>query len=88
MTITKADIVGNLCRKCNVSKDDSAYFVNHFFERLKETLEKGEAVKIFGFGNFSVHEKTPRPGRNPRTGEEVTISQRKVVTFKMSNSKS
>ena len=57
-------------------------------ERLKETLEKGEAVKIFGFGNFSVHEKTPRPGRNPRTGEEVTISQRRVVTFKMSNSKS
>jgi integration host factor subunit alpha len=87
MTVTKANIVSDLCRKCNVSKNEAAYLVELFLECIKDTLQAGEPVKIFGFGNFSVHEKNPRPGRNPRTGEEVTISRRKVVTFKMNHSK-
>ena len=53
-----------------------------FFEQIKKSLEEGNDIKLSGFGNFNLRDKAPRPGRNPKTGEEVTISSRRVVTFK------
>lgn len=85
MSVTKADIVSHLEDECNIPHLNSTGFVESFFEEMKKVLEKGESLKISGFGTFSVHNKTPRPGRNPKTGEEVEIAERTVVTFKMGN---
>ena len=82
MSVTKAEIVSYVRSSCNIRKSDASQLVNCFFEQLKSVLEAGEQVKISGFGSFTVHEKKPRPGRNPRTGEEVEITGRRVVTFK------
>ena len=84
-TTTKADIADALYEKLGgFSKRESADIVDQTFEILKETLSSGEKVKISGFGNFVVRYKKPRVGRNPLTGEEITISARHVATFKAS----
>ncbi|MBF0491361.1 MAG: integration host factor subunit alpha [Deltaproteobacteria bacterium] len=82
--MTKADIVEAIYEKIGFSKKESADIVELVFDGMKETLEKGEKIKISGFGNFVVRAKRPRVGRNPQTGEEIEISARKVLTFRPS----
>jgi len=82
--MTKADIIDAVYEKIGFSKKDSAEIVELVFDTIKETLEKGEKIKISGFGNFVVREKKERVGRNPQTGEEILISARRVLTFKPS----
>ena len=82
--MTKADIVGRIYEKVGFSKRDATHVVEATFEIIKDRLEKGEKVKISGFGNFLVNSKHPRKGRNPQTGEEIIIEGRKVLTFKPS----
>ena len=74
-----------ISKETNLSAIESARFVDVVFETMAQTLEKGEEVKISGFGTFSVREKKARMGRNPRTGESLPISARKVVTFQPSH---
>lgn len=82
--MTKADIVEAIYEKVGFSKKEAADLVEMVFETIKETLETGEKIKISGFGNFVVRRKQPRVGRNPQTGEEITITDRRVLTFKPS----
>ncbi|HEY6873459.1 MAG TPA: integration host factor subunit alpha [Geobacteraceae bacterium] len=82
--MTKADIVEKIYEKVGFSKKESAELVEMVFDIIKNTLEKGDKIKIAGFGNFVVKEKADRRGRNPQTGEEITISARKILTFKPS----
>lgn len=82
MALTKADISEYLFEKLGVNKVDSKELVEDFFEKIRETLESGEQVKLSGFGNFELREKKSRPGRNPKTGEDIPISARRVVTFR------
>ncbi|MCZ7585609.1 MAG: integration host factor subunit alpha [Deltaproteobacteria bacterium] len=82
--MTKADLVNSIYEKVGFSKKESAKIVETVFELIKENLEKGEKIKISGFGNFVVREKRARIGRNPQTNEEITISARRVLTFKPS----
>jgi integration host factor subunit alpha len=82
--MTKADIVEKIYEKVGFSKKESAELVETVFDIIKNTLEKGDKIKIAGFGNFVVKEKADRRGRNPQTGEEITISARKILTFKPS----
>jgi integration host factor subunit alpha len=82
--MTKADIVEKIFDKVGFSKKESAELVEMVFDIIKTTLEKGDKIKIAGFGNFVVKEKADRRGRNPQTGEEITISARKILTFKPS----
>ncbi|CAL4326193.1 integration host factor subunit alpha [Buchnera aphidicola] len=82
MVLTKAAISENLFEKLQLTKKDSKKFVEFFFEEVRKSLEKGENVKLSGFGNFELKDKKERPGRNPRTGEAVLITARRVVTFK------
>ena len=82
--MTKADIIARVCENVGCSKKDSFDLVEHVFETLKETLERGEKIKLSGFGNFSVKTKADRRGRNPQTGETITIEARSVLTFKPS----
>jgi integration host factor subunit alpha len=83
--MTKADIIEAVYEKVGgFSKKEAAEIVESVFNQVKETLERGEKIKISGFGNFIVREKKARIGRNPQTGEEITISARRVLTFKPS----
>ena len=82
--MTKADIIRNVHERVGISKSDSARFVESVFDIIKETLARGEDVKISGFGKLNIREKAARRGRNPQTGEEIEISYRKVLTFKSS----
>jgi integration host factor subunit alpha len=83
--MTKAEIVQALYAKVGgFSKKESADIVDLVFEMLKETLGKGEKIKISGFGNFVLRDKRQRPGRNPQTGDPIKISERRVLTFKAS----
>ncbi|QFQ31977.1 integration host factor subunit alpha [Buchnera aphidicola] len=82
MVLTKAKISENLFEKLKLTKRDAKSFVDFFFEEVRKSLEKGENVKLSGFGNFELKNKKERPGRNPKTGEKVIISKRRVVTFK------
>lgn len=82
--MTKADIVEITYDKAGLSKKDVAEVVDLIFETIKGALERDEKVKVSGFGNFSVRKKRARRGRNPQTGDEITITQRKVMTFKPS----
>lgn len=82
--MTKADIVESVYEKVGFSKKEASEIVELIFDTIKGTLEKGEKIKISGFGNFVVREKRPRIGRNPQTGQEIEISARKVLTFKPS----
>lgn len=82
--MTKADIVDRIHEVVGCTKKDAIELVELVFETLKETLERGEKIKIAGFGNFIVKAKADRRGRNPQTGEEITIASRSVLTFKPS----
>lgn len=82
--MTKAEIVEKVYEKVGFSKKDVAQVVEEIFEIIKRTLEKGDKVKISGFGNFSIRQKRARRGRNPQTGGEITIEERRVMTFKAS----
>ncbi len=82
MTITKNTLVEMLHNEVGLNKREAKEFIEMFFESLKKNLEEGKDVKISGFGNFTLREKNARPGRNPKTGEEVLIKERRVVTFK------
>jgi integration host factor subunit alpha len=83
--MTKADIVEQVYEKVGgFSKKEAAEVVECVFEIMKESLERGEKMKISGFGNFVVRDKKARVGRNPQTGQEITISARRVLTFKPS----
>lgn len=82
MTLTKAELADILVDKvAGMTKNDAKEIVELFFEEIRNTLERGEEIKISGFGNFQLRDKAQRPGRNPKTGEEVPISARRVVTF-------
>lgn len=81
-TLTKADIAEGLCTDLGLNKRESKELVEQFFEEIRLSLEGGESVKISGFGNFDLRDKRERPGRNPKTGEEIPISARRVVTFR------
>ncbi|RUO44010.1 integration host factor subunit alpha [Aliidiomarina taiwanensis] len=82
MALTKADISEHLYEKLGMSKRDAKELVDLFFEEIRTALESGEQVKISGFGNFDLRDKAERPGRNPKTGEDIPISARRVVTFR------
>jgi len=84
MAMTKAEMVRIICEKMDFKPKESTEIIGQVFGILKETLEDGKKVMISGFGNFVVRQKRPRKGRNPKTGEEIVISGRKVVTFKAS----
>ena len=74
-------MVEHLADELVLHKREAKAFVDLFFEEVRATLEQGEQVKLSGFGNFDLIDKAPRPGRNPKTGEEVLITPRRVVTF-------
>ncbi|MGA7120801.1 MAG: integration host factor subunit alpha [Polyangiaceae bacterium] len=83
--MTKAEIVQALYSKVGgFSRKESAELVDLVFEMMKETLGRGEKIKVSGFGNFVLRDKRQRPGRNPQTGEPINISERRVLTFKAS----
>jgi integration host factor subunit alpha len=82
--MTKIDIIQNVYERLGIPKKDSARIVDSVFELMKDSLAQGKKIKISGFGNFIVKEKQPRRGRNPQTGEEISISARRVLTFKSS----
>jgi len=82
--MTKIDIIQNVYEKLGIPKKDSAKIVESVFDLMKDSLAKGEKIKISGFGNFIVKEKKSRRGRNPQTGDEISISARRVLTFKSS----
>ncbi len=82
--MTKADIIESVYEKVGFSKKDSAEIVELVFDTVKETLERGDKIKISGFGNFQVRHKKARIGRNPQTGKEIEISARRVLTFRPS----
>jgi len=81
MAITKAELVENLCQSLGLNKRRGKELVEEVFEELCQCLESGEEIKLSGFGKFVLRDKGARPGRNPKTGEEVTIAPRRVVTF-------
>jgi len=84
-TITKADIVEYLHTQLGLNKSESKKLIEDFFKEIQDSLANNEEVKISGFGNFELLDKKSRPGRNPKTGEEVMISARRVVTFRAGN---
>ena len=81
MTLTKAELADLLFEKVGLNKREAKDLVDTFFEEIRSALSEGESVKLSGFGNFQLREKPQRPGRNPKTGEEIPISARRVVTF-------
>ncbi|UVK76963.1 MAG: integration host factor subunit alpha [Sodalis sp. Fle] len=82
MALTKAEMSEYLFEKIGTSKQDTKEIVELFFEEIRRALENGEQVKLSGFGNFYLRDKKQRPGRNPKTGEEIPITARRVVTFR------
>jgi integration host factor subunit alpha len=80
-TLTKAELADLLFEKVGLNKREAKDMVETFFEEIRNALERGDTVKLSGFGNFQCREKPKRPGRNPKTGEEMPISARRVVTF-------
>jgi len=84
MALTKADFSEQLFDELGLKKHEGKDIVELFFEEIKRTLEQGEPVKISGFGNFALRDKVGRPGRNPKTGEDIPITARRVVTFRAS----
>ena len=84
MSITKSELAIALHEELGLNKRESKEFIEQFFETVKSALEDGSSVKLSGFGNFDLRDKPARPGRNPKTGEEIPISARRVVTFKAS----
>ena len=82
MALTKAEMAEKLFDEVGLNKREAKEFVDAFFDVLREALEQGRQVKLSGFGNFDLRRKNQRPGRNPKTGEEIPISARTVVTFR------
>ncbi len=82
MALTKADMAERLFNELGLNKREAKEIVELFFEEIRAALESNESVKLSGFGNFDLRDKKERPGRNPKTGEEIPISARRVVTFK------
>ena len=80
-TLTKAELADLLFEKVGLNKREAKDMVESFFEEIRIALEAGDTVKLSGFGNFQLRDKPQRPGRNPKTGEEMPISARRVVTF-------
>ena len=81
MTLTKAELADLLSEEVGLNKREAKDMVEFFFEEIRLALERGDSVKLSGFGNFQLRDKPQRPGRNPKTGEEIPISARRVVTF-------
>ena len=82
MALTKAEMAERLFNELGLNKREAKEIVELFFEEIRAALETNETVKLSGFGNFDLRDKKQRPGRNPKTGEEIPISARRVVTFK------
>ena len=82
MALTKAEMAEKLYEDVGLNKREAKEFVDAFFDSLHEALVQGEQIKLSGFGNFDLRRKNPRPGRNPKTGEEIPITARTVVTFR------
>lgn len=82
MALTKVEMIENLIEKCGLDKREARQLIELFFEEIRLALEQGDEVKLSGFGNFSVRDKKARPGRNPKTGEDVAVTARRVVVFK------
>lgn len=81
MALTKAEMAEKLYEELGLNKREAKEIVESFFEEIRSALEAGKQVKLSGFGNFDLRDKNQRPGRNPKTGEEIPISARRVVTF-------
>jgi integration host factor subunit alpha len=82
MALTKAGMAERLYDELGLNKREAKELVEMFFEEVRGALESGNQVKLSGFGNFDLRQKNQRPGRNPKTGEEIPISARRVVTFR------
>lgn len=82
MALTKAEMAEALFQDMGLNKREARELVEMFFEELRIALANGEQVKLSGFGNFDLRDKNRRPGRNPKTGEEIPITARRVVTFR------
>lgn len=82
MALTKADMAEALFENLGLNKREAKELVEQFFEEIRSALEQGDQVKLSGFGNFDLRDKNERPGRNPKTGEEIPITARRVVTFR------
>ena len=81
MTLTKAELADLLFEKVGLNKREAKDMVDSFYEEVRAALQNGDGVKLSGFGNFQLRDKPQRPGRNPKTGKEVQITARRVVTF-------
>lgn len=81
-SLTKADLAERLYEELGFNKREAKELVELFFEEIRDSLENNEQVKLSGFGNFELRDKKQRPGRNPKTGEEIPITARRVVTFR------
>jgi integration host factor subunit alpha len=82
VALTKADMAERLYEELGLNKREAKELVELFFEEVRGALETGDQVKLSGFGNFDLRNKNERPGRNPKTGEEIPITARRVVTFR------
>ena len=82
MALTKAIMADYLFQELGINKREAKDILELFFEEIRSSLEAGEQVKLSGFGNFDLRDKTSRPGRNPKTGEVIPVSARRVVTFR------
>ncbi len=85
MALTKADMAESLFNELGLNKREAKEFVELFFEHVRAALADGHQVKLSGFGNFGLRQKNSRPGRNPKTGQEIPITARRVVTFRASH---
>lgn len=81
-TLTKSDMITHLMDNLSMTRQEARFFVECFFTQLSKHLISGHHIKLSGFGNFEIKDKRPRPGRNPKTGEVVEVTARRVVTFK------
>ena len=84
MTVTKIALANTLFDELGLNKREAKEFIELFFEEIRLALENGDNVKFSGFGSFAIRDKPQRPGRNPKTGEEIPVSARRVVTYKAS----
>jgi integration host factor subunit alpha len=83
--MTKADLVDRIFEKIGLSKKEAQEIIEILFDTMRQTFVEGESVKISGFGTFNVRQKMARRGRNPKTGDDLRISPRRVITFRASN---
>ena len=81
LTLTKAELADLMFDRVGLNKREAKDMVDSFFEEIRNALQRGDTVKLSGFGNFQLRKKPQRPGRNPKTGEEIPITARRVVTF-------